>query len=106
MALPDLLINVGTALDRVENYISDVDTTINPNNTLNGIRVTLTTVRGHMQRSAQDAINLQGLLNIANRQINGQESQVLSSLSSSSPSLPSQSSISSSNTLSRSPLPS
>src|SRR5271168_2822718 len=42
MALPDFLTNVATALDRVENYISGADTSINPINTLNGIRVTLT----------------------------------------------------------------
>ncbi|PKK57304.1 hypothetical protein RhiirC2_798285 [Rhizophagus irregularis] len=70
MALPDILRNVGTALDRVENYIDGVDTTFNPKNTLNGIRISLTTVRGHMQRHAQDAINLQGLLHIANGRIN------------------------------------
>ncbi|CAB5375460.1 unnamed protein product [Rhizophagus irregularis] len=70
MALPDILRNVSTALDRVENYIDGVDTTFNPKNTLNGIRISLTTVRGHMQRHAQDAINLQGLLHIANGQIN------------------------------------
>ncbi|CAB5360965.1 unnamed protein product [Rhizophagus irregularis] len=77
MALPDILRNIGTALDQVENYIDGVDTTFNPKNTLNGIRISLTTVRGHMQRHTQDAINLQGqlntahnLLNNANRQIN------------------------------------
>ncbi|CAB5381101.1 unnamed protein product [Rhizophagus irregularis] len=48
MALPDILRDVGTALDRIS----------------------LTTVRGHMQRHAQDAINLQGLLHIANGRIN------------------------------------
>ncbi|PKC63769.1 hypothetical protein RhiirA1_463308 [Rhizophagus irregularis] len=70
MALQDILRNVGTALDQVENYIDGVDTTFNPKNTLNGIRISLTTVRDHMQRYAQDAINLQGLLYIANGQIN------------------------------------
>jgi chromosome segregation ATPase len=50
MALPDILVNIGTALDRIENYIDGVDTTFNPKNTLNGIRISLTTVRGHMQR--------------------------------------------------------
>ncbi|CAB5386306.1 unnamed protein product [Rhizophagus irregularis] len=51
MALPDILRNhVGTALDQVENYIDGVDTTFNPKNTLNRIRISLTTVRGHMQR--------------------------------------------------------
>ncbi|CAB4411172.1 unnamed protein product [Rhizophagus irregularis] len=66
MALPDILRNVGTALDRVENYIDGMDTTFNPKNTLNGIRISLTTVRGHMQRHAQDAINLQAYNNEVN----------------------------------------
>ncbi|RGB37319.1 hypothetical protein C1646_757093, partial [Rhizophagus diaphanus] len=69
MALPDILRNVGTALDRIERYING-DTSFDPRNTLNGIRISLTTVRGHMQRHAQDAINLQGLLHIANGRIN------------------------------------
>ncbi|CAB5393502.1 unnamed protein product [Rhizophagus irregularis] len=76
MALPDILRNVGTALDQIERYING-DTSFDPRNTLNRIRISLTTVRGHMQRHAQDAINLQGqlntahnLLNNANRQIN------------------------------------
>jgi hypothetical protein len=51
MAVPDLLANIGTALDRVERYIGG-DTTIDPRNTLNGIRITLTNVRGHMQTTA------------------------------------------------------
>ncbi|CAB5217272.1 hypothetical protein RhiirA1_458655 [Rhizophagus irregularis] len=54
MALPDILRNhVGTALDRVENYIDGVDTTFNPKNTLNRIRILLTTVRDHMQSSTK-----------------------------------------------------
>ena len=69
MALPDLLANIGTALDLVERSIGG-NTTINSINTLNGIRITLTTIRGHMHRSALDAVNMQGLLNIANRRIN------------------------------------
>lgn len=77
MALPDILRNIGTALDQIETYI-DGNRSFNPKNTLNGIRISLTTVRDeHMQRHAQDAINLQGqlntaygLLNAANRQIN------------------------------------
>ena len=36
MAVPDLLANIGSALDQVENYIGG-DITINPINTLNGI---------------------------------------------------------------------
>ncbi|CAB4426468.1 unnamed protein product [Rhizophagus irregularis] len=82
MALPDILRNVGTALDRIERYING-DTSFDPRNTLNGIRISLTTVRGHMQRHAQDAINLQAYNNEANerrrwyqiaqeRQTNGQ----------------------------------
>jgi len=69
MAVPDLLANIGTALDLVERSIGG-DTTINPINTLNGIRITLATIRGHMHRSALDAVNMQGLLNTANRRIN------------------------------------
>ena len=43
MALPGMLRDVATALDRIENYLGG-DTTVNPINTLNGIRITLTTV--------------------------------------------------------------
>jgi len=43
MAVPDLFVNIGAALDRIENYISG-DTSIDPINTLNGIRITLTTI--------------------------------------------------------------
>ena len=57
MAVPDLLANIGTALDLVERSIGG-DTTINPINTLNGIRITLATIRGHMHRSALDAVNM------------------------------------------------
>src|SRR6266542_5657029 len=60
MVLLELLRDIGTALDQVERYIGG-DTSINPRNTLNGIRITLTTAHGYMQRHAQDAINLQGL---------------------------------------------
>ncbi|GBB88380.1 hypothetical protein RclHR1_14940012 [Rhizophagus clarus] len=70
MAIPDILINIATALDRVEAYI-DGDTSFNPKNTLNGIQILLTTARGLMQRNAQDAINMQGLYRIANDRING-----------------------------------
>ena len=49
MAIPDILINIATALDRVEAYI-DGDISFNPKNTLNGIRISLTTARGLMQR--------------------------------------------------------
>src|SRR6185437_13611317 len=57
MAVPDLLANIGTALDLVERSIGG-DTTINPINTLNGIRITLATIRRHMHRSALDAVNM------------------------------------------------
>ncbi|GBC10224.1 hypothetical protein RclHR1_09450008 [Rhizophagus clarus] len=70
MAIPDILINIATALDRVEAYI-DGDTSFNPKNTLNGIRISLTTARGLMQKHAQDAINMQDLYHIANDRING-----------------------------------
>ncbi|GBB97579.1 hypothetical protein RclHR1_30000004 [Rhizophagus clarus] len=70
MAIPDILINIATALDWVEAYI-DGDTSFNPKNTLNGIRISLTTARELMQRHAQDAINMQGLYHIANDRING-----------------------------------
>src|SRR5205809_7568187 len=69
MALPGMLRDVATALDRIENYLGG-DTTVNPINTLNGIRITLTTVRGHMDRVANNALHYQGLLNIANGRIN------------------------------------
>ncbi|GBB99066.1 hypothetical protein RclHR1_03400018 [Rhizophagus clarus] len=59
MAIPDILINIATALDRVEAYI-DGDTSFNPKNTLNGIRISLTIARRLMQRHAQYAINMQG----------------------------------------------
>ncbi|GBB96225.1 hypothetical protein RclHR1_27010002 [Rhizophagus clarus] len=70
MAIPDILINIATALDRVEAYI-DGNTSFNPKNALNKIRILLTTARGLMQRNAQDAINMQGLYRIANDRING-----------------------------------
>ena len=69
MAVPDLLANIGIALDLVERSIGE-DTTINSINTLNGIRITLATIREHMHRSALDAVSMQSLLNIANRRIN------------------------------------
>src|SRR3954470_15802495 len=69
MALPDILRNIGKALDRVERFV-DGDRSINPKNTLNGIRISITTIQEHMQRHVQDAINSQDLLNTANRQIN------------------------------------
>jgi len=43
MALPDILRNVGTALDRIERYING-DTSFDPRNTLNGIRISITTI--------------------------------------------------------------
>src|SRR4051794_33029104 len=69
MALPGMLRDVVTALDRIENYLGG-DTTVNPINTLNGIRITLTTVRGHMHRVANEALHYQGLLITANEQFN------------------------------------
>ena len=69
MALPDILRNIGRALDRVERFV-DGDRSINPKNTLNGIRISITTIQEHMQKHVQDAINSQNLLNTANRQIN------------------------------------
>ena len=69
MALPDILRNIGRALDRVERFV-DGDRSINPKNTLNGIRISITTIQEHMQRHVQDAINSQNLLNTANKQIN------------------------------------
>ncbi len=64
MALLELLKDIATAIDQVKLYV-DGDRSFNPKNTLNGIQITLTQVRRHMQRHAQDAINLQGLLNTA-----------------------------------------
>ena len=69
MALPDILRNIGTALDRVERYI-DGDTSFNPKNTLNGIRISVTTIREHMERYVQDNANLQDLLNASHEQTN------------------------------------
>src|SRR5947207_955121 len=69
MALPGMLRDVAIALDRIENYLGG-DTTVNFINTLNGIQLTLTTVRGHMNRVANDALHNQDLLNTANRQYN------------------------------------
>ena len=69
MAVPDLLANIGTALDRVERFIGG-DTSINPTNTLNGIRLTLTNVREHMRRTANEAGNYRNLLITANERIN------------------------------------
>ena len=69
MAVPDLLANIGTALDLVERFIGG-DTSINPTNTLNGIRITLTNVRGHMCRTAEEAVNMQNLHHTANTRIN------------------------------------
>src|SRR3954451_8684012 len=69
MALPDILRNIGRALDRVERFV-DGDRSINPKNTLNSIRISIITIQEHMQRHIQDVINSQDLLNTANRQIN------------------------------------
>src|SRR6266496_2390352 len=69
MGISDILRNVGTALDRIERYING-DISFDPRNTLNGIRISITTIQGHMQRYVQDTINSQGLLNIANGRIN------------------------------------
>ncbi|CAI2194471.1 11510_t:CDS:2, partial [Funneliformis geosporum] len=57
---------------RVELYV-DGDRSFDPKNTLNGIRITLTTVRTHMQRVANEALHYQGLLNMANGQEIGAE---------------------------------
>jgi hypothetical protein len=69
MALPDILRNIGIALDRVERYI-DGDTSFNPKNTLNGIRISVITIREHMERHVQDNANLQDLLNASHEQTN------------------------------------
>src|SRR3954466_15684874 len=69
MALPNILRNIRRALDRVERFV-DGDRSINPKNTLNSIRISITTIQEHMQRHVQDVINSQDLLNTANRQIN------------------------------------
>ncbi|CAI2198693.1 1078_t:CDS:1, partial [Funneliformis geosporum] len=49
IALPDILRNIGTALDQVERYI-DGNTSFNLKNTLYGIRISVTTIREHMER--------------------------------------------------------
>ncbi|CAI2196985.1 16542_t:CDS:2, partial [Funneliformis geosporum] len=59
MALPDLLRDITTAIDCVELYV-DRDRSFDPKNTLNGIRITLTTVRIHMQRVANETLHYQG----------------------------------------------
>ena len=69
MALPGMLRDIATALDRIENYLGG-DTSVNPTNTLNGIRITLTTVREHMNRIGNDAPHYHGLLLTANGRIN------------------------------------
>ena len=69
MALPDILRNIGTALNRIEGYING-DTSFDPRNTLNGIRISIITIQEHNQRYAQENANLQGLLNASQRQIN------------------------------------
>ncbi|CAI2178148.1 9904_t:CDS:1, partial [Funneliformis geosporum] len=47
MALPELLRNIATAINRVELYVNG-DRSFDPKNTLNGIQITLTTVHAHM----------------------------------------------------------
>ena len=56
MALPDILRNIGTALDWIEGYING-DTSFDPKNILNSIQILITTIQEHMQRHAQNAIN-------------------------------------------------
>src|SRR5688572_1565650 len=76
MSLNDLLSRISTALDQIENHIGGTGPPINPANVLNGVRITITTIREHFQ-SAQQAVRritvdrdrFQGLLNIANRRI-------------------------------------
>ncbi|RIA95392.1 hypothetical protein C1645_734109 [Glomus cerebriforme] len=75
MAIPDILRNVGTALDQVESYING-DTSFDPRNILNGIRISITTIREHMERHIQDAINLQGQLNTAYNLLNNANGQI------------------------------
>ncbi|CAI2198680.1 14994_t:CDS:2, partial [Funneliformis geosporum] len=69
IALSDILRNIGTALDRVEKYI-DGNTSFNPKNILNGIWISVTTIREHMKRHVQDNTNLQDLLNASHEQTN------------------------------------
>src|ERR1044071_4351724 len=75
MAVPDLLANIGTALDRVERFIGG-DTSINHTNTLNGIRITLTRVREHIQTTAQNTVNLQNVLYDTNTRVNNLMTQM------------------------------
>ena len=56
MVLLDILRNIGTVLDQIEEYING-NTSFNSKNTLNGIQISITTIRGYMQRHAQNAIN-------------------------------------------------
>ena len=69
IALLELLRDIATAINHVELYV-DGDRSFDPKNTLNGIRITLTTVRTHMQRVSNKALHYQGLLNMANGQVN------------------------------------
>src|ERR1043165_5449655 len=82
MSLPELFQNIGTALDQIERGVRG-DTSIDPIITLNGVRITLVSVRAVIQRM-QQAFTLkqaqcdqyqaqrdqyQNLLNTANEQI-------------------------------------
>ncbi|CAI2197071.1 16762_t:CDS:1, partial [Funneliformis geosporum] len=69
MVLLELLKDIATAIDCVKLYI-DGNRSFDPKNTLNDIRIILTTIRTHMQRVSNDALYYQGLLNMANRQVN------------------------------------
>jgi len=75
MAVPDLLANIRTALDRVEVFIGG-DTSIDPIATLNGIRITLTRVRDHIQTTAQNTVNLQNVLRDTNTRVNNLMTQM------------------------------
>lgn len=75
MAGQALLINIGTNIDLIERYIGG-NIAIDPVVTLNAIRLTLTQVREHMQRTTQDVINNHNNLTTANTQINNLRAEI------------------------------
>ncbi|CAI2198952.1 1728_t:CDS:2, partial [Funneliformis geosporum] len=61
----DALYLEATVHQLIELYV-DGNRLFDPKNTLNGIRITLATIRTHMQRVANETLYYQDLLNIAN----------------------------------------
>ncbi|CAI2197837.1 15186_t:CDS:1, partial [Funneliformis geosporum] len=67
MVLSELLRDIATAIDCVKLYV-DRNRSFDPKNILNSIRITLITIRIHMQRVSNEALHYQGLLNMPNWQ--------------------------------------